>query len=148
MREKILTRIIKITAFVQILGGISCFAGGVRLHYIGNKLITDYMLTNFQLSRLTIYVWISCVISFLLAYGLYNLKEWSRKLLLALISFGLLNALIHLSPELSSIVTPYLPNHRAVELLKTTLLLSVDIILVVFFTRPKIKKLFRPAIIK
>lgn len=138
-----IARIVKIIALVQVLGGLSCFAGGLRLHYIKNKLIADYILTNSEVSRLMVYIWASCVVSFLLAYGLYNLKEWSRKLLLVFISFGLLNALIHLSPEITSIVTPYLPGHKTVELLKTTLLVSVDIALVVFFTRPEIRKLFR-----
>jgi len=138
-----ITRIIKIVALVQILGGASCFAGGVRLHYIKNKLIADYILTNSQVGGLAVYIWASCLISFLLAYGLYNLKEWSRILLLAFISFGLLNALVHLVPEISSFVTPYLPNRMLVEFLKTTLLVSVDIMLFVFFTRPKIINLFR-----
>lgn len=142
MKESSGLRIIKIVAVVQFLGGAACFAGGVRLYFLRDKLISDGILTGSQISKLTIYIWASCLISFLLAYGAYNLREWSRKLLLAFIIFGWLNSLVHLSPDISSFVTPYLPGHMPVEVFKMALLAVADGFLVFFFTRPKIKKLY------
>lgn len=133
MKEGISLKIIKIVAIIQVLAGISCLVGGISYS----------MLTHSRLDRLTIYIWISCLISFLLAYGLYNLREWSRKSLLLFIVFGWVNQFLHLSPNLSSFVTPHLPNPILAETIKVTLLGIIDAFLIFFFTRPNIKKLFK-----
>lgn len=142
MEEKTILRITRIVAVVQFLGGSGCLAGGIALYSMQNKLITDGLLTNSQIDKLTVYIWLSCLISFLLTYGLYNLREWSRKLLLLFIAFGWVNALIPLCPELSSFVTPYLPSYLPTEVYKKALLAVIDGFLIFFFTRFKIKKSF------
>jgi len=138
-------KLVKIVVVAEILGGVACFLGGIRLQQTTDKLIKDGILTVSNINKLTIYIWLSCLISFLLAYGLYNLRHWARKLLLIFAAFGVLNVLIQVTPNISSFIVPYLPNPsgRQVESLKTLIFIAMDCLLVIFFINPKVKKEFR-----
>lgn len=147
MNQKSILRIIKFFGGLEILGGISCFLGAIALYNMQTAIINDDVLTNYQLNRLTIYIWLSCAISFMLAFGLFNLHEWSRKLLLAFAAFGLFNMAVRVFPNISSFITPYLPSIKNISLesIKTFIFATLDCFIIYFFTRPKVKVQFNSA---
>jgi hypothetical protein len=144
MQKKTILRLIKVIIALEIIGGVSCFAGGLALHDLKDKIIKEGVLTYNQFARLGIYIWFSCILSFILAYGLYNLRKWSVKLILLFAIFGLLNEIVRVFPNISTSFTPYLPAVIIpyAENIKKILLISVDILIIYFFTRSRVREVF------
>lgn len=128
---------VTVLAILHVIGALVSFAVGIAVVWLGHQISFESIFGSIFLAAYATYAVIPGIMFLLLAYGLWNGKDWAWSLLRFFLLLGLLVGGISLA-----LVLPFFAGVSFFDYAEVVIEIPINLIILYYITRPHVKAFF------